>query len=317
MAFPIEEKLVIAIASSSVLTLDGARDAFREKGLEAYRAYQREHQHCILEKGPAFSFVKRLLDFNRIFPERMPVEVILLSHNDSDTGLRIMNSLNHYGLDVIRAAFITDDSPYRYLDAYNASLFLSGNSRDVEEAIDHGYAAGRVLPSTLNDAPDDEELRVAFDFDGVLADSSGEEVFQNRGLDGFHKNEYEKRLQPCPPGPLADLFRKLALLRDLESERQALDPAYKRRISLSIVTARSVPAHERVVSTLREWNVTVDRTFFLGGVNKGRILRTLRPHIFFDDQLTPHLDAAKDFTPSVHIPFGIIRKLNACKKEIF
>lgn len=40
-------------------------------------------------------------------------------------------------------------------------------------------------------------------------------------------------------------------------------------------------------------------------MDKGRILETLRPHIFFDDQQHPHLDAAKAFTPSVHIPFGI------------
>ena len=86
MAFPIEEKLVIAIASSAVLTLDAARDAFREKGLAAYRQYQREHQQDIMERGPAFTFVRRLLNFNKLFPEIQPVEVVLLSHNDADTG---------------------------------------------------------------------------------------------------------------------------------------------------------------------------------------------------------------------------------------
>ena len=65
MAFDIENKLVVAIASSAVLTLDEARDAFREHGLEAYRQYQREHQYDVLEKGPAFAFVKRLLNLSR------------------------------------------------------------------------------------------------------------------------------------------------------------------------------------------------------------------------------------------------------------
>ena len=74
------------------------------------------------------------------------------------------------------------------------------------------------------------------------------------------------------------------------------------------MTARSAPAHERVVSTLRKWNVTTDQTFFLGGVNKGRILAALRPHIFFDDQIHPHLDVAKDYTPSVHIPIHSYEK---------
>jgi len=308
MAFDIENKLVVAIASSAVLTLDAARDAFREHGLEAYRKYQREHQHDILEKGPAFAFVKRLLNFNRLFPDIQPVEVVLISHNDSDTGLRIMNSLKAHGLDISRAAFITDESPYLYLDAYNASLFLSKNPKDVEAALGAGYAAGTVLPSVLNDDPDDDSLRVAFDFDGVLADSSGEDIYKSQGLEGFHKAEAERAEIPCSPGPLTDLFRKLHHLREIELERQSREPAYRRRLSLSIVTARSAPAHERVVSTLRKWNLVTDRTFFLGGVNKGRILSALRPHIFFDDQQHPHLDAAKDFTPSVHIPIRNLEK---------
>ena len=302
MPFDIEHKLVVAIASSAVLTLDKARDEFREHGLEAYRKYQREHQHDVLEKGPAFAFVKRLLNFNRLFPDIQPVEVVLISHNDSDTGLRIMNSLKSYDLDICRAAFITDQSPYRYLDAYNASLFLSKNSRDVEAAIQAGYAAGTVLPSALNDDPEDDALRVAFDFDGVLADPTSELIYKGQGLAGFHKAEAERAEIPCSPGPLADLFQKLSQLRELEFERHAKEPEYRRRLSISIVTARSAPAHERVVSTLRKWNITTDQTFFLGGVDKGRILAALRPHIFFDDQIHPHLDVAKDYTPSVHIP---------------
>lgn len=299
---PVEEKLVIAIASSAVLTLDAARDAFREKGLAAYRQYQREHQQDIMERGPAFTFVRRLLNFNKLFPEIQPVEVVLLSHNDADTGLRIMNSLKHYELDVTRAAFITDEKPHHYLAAYNSSLFLSRNRRDVEDAIAAGFAAGTVLESALNDDPDDESLRVAFDFDGVIADGTCESVFKGKGLDGFNQMETEKAAVPHSPGPLAQLFRKLANLRDLEFERQAKEPDYKRRLSMSIVTARGVPAHERVVTTLRDWGIVIDKTFFLGGMNKGRILASLRPHIFFDDQIHPHLDTAKDFTPSVHIP---------------
>lgn len=304
MAFPIEEKLVVTIASSAVLTLDGARDAFREKGLGAYRQYQREHQNEIMARGPAFTFVRRLLNFNRLFPEISPVEVVLLSHNDADTGLRIMNSLKHYELGITRAAFITDEKPFHYLPAYNSSLFLSRNRRDVEEAIGAGFAAGTVLESALNDDPDDGSLRVAFDFDGVIADGSCEAVFKGRGLEGFNQMETERAAIPHSPGPLAELFRKLAALRDLEFDRQSKEPGYRRRLSLSIVTARGVPSHERVVTTLREWGITIDKTFFLGGMNKGRILASLRPHIFFDDQIHPHLDAAAEFTPSVHVPFA-------------
>lgn len=308
MAYPIEEKLVIAVASSALFQLDEADAVFRESGIRAYREYQREHENEVLKPGIAFPFVRRFLDLNTIFPERQPAEVVLLSRNDSDTGLRVFTSIEHYGLGIIRAAFTRGNSPFRYIPAYNVSLFLSANESDVNEAIKQGYPAGGVLPSAATDDSDDNELRVAFDFDGVIADDSAEKVFQKEGIEAFYQSETEKSDTAIAPGPLADLFRKLGNFRHLEDEREEKDRNYRRFLKTAIVTARSAPAHRRVVTTLRNWNITVDETHFLGGMSKGRILSTLRPHIFFDDQEHPHLDAAKDFTPSVHIPFGVVAK---------
>ena len=304
MAFQIEDKLVIGVASSALFELDEADSVFREKGLAAFRAYQLEHQHDILKKGVAFPFVKRLLAMNKYYPDSQPVEVVLLSHNDPDTGLRVFNSIQHYKLNIIRAAFTTGDSPFKYIPAYNVSLFLSANAADVRQANAEGYAAGQVLASTSEDSEEDEELRISFDFDGVIADDSAEYVYQKAGIDRFYEAEKARAAIPHSPGPLADLFAKLAKLRDLEDERAKHEPGYKRHIKTAIVTARSAPAHERVVTTLRAWNINVDQTFFLGGMDKGRILAILKPHIFFDDQVDPHLTSASHFTPSVYIPIN-------------
>ena len=308
MPFPIEDNLVVAVASSALFKLDEADEIFRREGLAAYRSFQHEHEEELLEPGIAFPFVRRLLELNRIFPEIQPVEVVLLSHNDPDTGLRVFHSIDHYKLDISRAAFTTGSSPFRYIPAYNVSLFLSGNEEDVREAMGKGYAAGLVLDSKVKDDPEDKELRIAFDFDGVLADDSAEKIYQAGGIRQFYLSETENAAQPHNPGPLAELFRKLGKIRALEDELLKKDPAYFRFLKTAIVTARSAPAHRRVATTLRNWDMTVDETFFLGGVNKGRVLSLLKPHIFFDDQRAPHLEMAKYFTPSVHIPFGITGK---------
>ena len=305
MSYPIEDKLVIAVASSALFALDEADMVFREKGVRAYRAYQREHENDVLKPGIAFPFVRRFLELNKVFPDRQPAEVVLLSRNDSDTGLRVFTSIEHYGLGIVRAAFTRGNSPFRYIPAYNVSLFLSANEEDVVDALNHDYPAGRVLPSATNDEEADDELRVAFDFDGVIADDSAEQVFQKEGMEAFYNSETAKAQTAIAPGPLGDLFRKLGNLRTLEDEREEQDHNYHRFLKTAIVTARSAPAHRRVINTLRSWNITVDETHFLGGMDKGRILETLRPHIFFDDQKHPHLDSAQPFTPSVHIPFGI------------
>ena len=145
MAFPIEDKLVIAVASSALFRLDVADEIYRSKGLSAYRRYQREHEDTVLEPGIAFPFIRRFLKFNEIFPDIQPVEVVLLSHNDPDTGNRVLRCIDHYGLDITRSAFLTDGHPVDYIDAYNVSLFLSGNESDVRDAIRRGFAAGYVL----------------------------------------------------------------------------------------------------------------------------------------------------------------------------
>ena len=306
MAFPIEDKLVIAVASSALFRLDVADEIYRSKGLSAYRKYQREHEDTILEPGIAFPFIRRFLKFNELFPDTQPVEVVLLSHNDPDTGNRVLRCIDHYGLGITRSAFLTDGRPVDYIDAYNVSLFLSGNESDVRDAISSGFAAGYVLDSKLNDDGNDDELRVAFDFDGVLADDSAEQVFQHDGIDGFWKSESSQAGVPLGPGPLADLFTKLSRLHTMEEERKSVAPDYHRFLRTAIVTARSGPAQWRLATTLRNWNITVDQTFTLGGMNKSRILKRLRPHIYFDDQWSPHLEAAKEYTPSVHIPFGCV-----------
>jgi 5'-nucleotidase len=118
-------------------------------------------------------------------------------------------------------------SPYAYLPAFNASLFLSANEEDVKSAIAVDYPAGLILPSRIADEDDDLELRVAFDFDGVRADDESETVFKrNNDLDEFHAHETLHMGRPHGPGPLADLFQKLAMMQRLEERARRRDAGY-------------------------------------------------------------------------------------------
>jgi 5'-nucleotidase len=305
MPYPIEKKLVIAVASSALFDLKESDAIFRSEGTDAYRKYQHEHQDDVLHPGVAFPFVRRLLGLNTEDPNEQPVEVILLSRNDPDTGLRVFKSIEAHGLNITRGAFLRGRSPYRYIGAFNASLFLSANETDVREAIIAGYPAGMVLDSAYEDKMDDNELRVAFDFDGVLADDEAEIVYQTtHDLDAFHMAETAKVLKAHNPGPVKELLHKIAKLQEHEREKAERDPTYTPKVRTAIITARNAPSHERMITTLRKWGIIVDETFFLGGVEKKRILEVFEPHIFFDDQRV-HLDSASGLVPSVHVPFGI------------
>ncbi|MGQ9865133.1 MAG: 5'-nucleotidase [Pseudanabaenaceae cyanobacterium] len=298
MSFPIEEKLVVAIASSALFDLTESHGVFEREGAKAYRAFQEQHLDVPLRPGVAFPFIERLLALNTWLPEVQPVEVVLLSRNSVATGRRVFRSIQHYGLNISRAAFTEGKPPFGYAPAFNAALFLSANATDVQQAIAAGYPAGTVLGqgSTLAEAI--TELRIAFDFDGVIADDEAETVFKEQDLAAFQSYEAARAHIPHQPGPLADLFQKLAWLQSLAGDR----------LRTAIVTARSAPAHERVITTLEHWGVNVNEAFFLGGIDKSRILSRLQPHIFFDDQRSHW---RSEIGAMVHIPFGIANRTEA------
>lgn len=304
MPYPIEHKLVIAVASSALFDLAESDRVFREQGEKACRQYQEAHLDKPLDKGVAFPFVRRFLSVNQKFPEQCPVEVVLLSRNSAITGKRVFHSIHHHDLDITRAAFLEGKSPYAYIPAFNTALFLSGNENDVLQAIDYGHPAGTVLPSQVVDDTDDAELRIAFDFDGVIADDASERVYKDGSLEEFQEHETSRSHIPHNPGPLGSLFRKLAHLQQLEDQAVAEDPDYRRVLRTAIVTARNAPSHERVITTLEHWGVNANEVFFLGGMKKDRILSVLKPHMFFDDQRS-HLESDAGDIPMVHIPFGV------------
>jgi len=302
MAYKIEEKFVIAIASSALFDLTESHTVFQNQGEDKYRIYQRENEMDILGKGVAFPLIKRLLSINT--DSFQPVEVVLLSRNDPDTGLRVFKSIEHYQLPISRAVFVTGNNPFRYMEAFNASLFLSANYQDVEKAVGMGYPAGCIYPSEFVDNDEDYELRLAFDFDGIIADDSAETVFQEGELKGFQIHETENASEPLPSGPLFRFFHEISKLQKIVSKISENDTSYKMKIRVAIATARNAPAHERVITTLRKFDIRVDEAFFLGGIDKARVLSIFQPHIFFDDQKS-HIESVAKVAPSVHVPFGI------------
>lgn len=308
--YDLQKMLVVGVASSALFDLTAADAVFKKEGEARYREYQEEHIADPLQPGVAFAFIQRLLSLNDLSEDGNPlVEVIVLSRNDPETGLRVMRSIAYHGLGISRAIFMQGRSPYAYMGALNMSLFLSQNERDVRVALEMGFAAGQVVGSPAAD-PNGSDLRIAFDFDGVLADDSSERVMQTDGLPAFHAHEAEHLEEPLPEGKLSEFLRGVNRIQDIEERRSAVDAAYNRRVHVAIVTARNAPSHERVIRTLQSWGVRVNDAFFLGGIEKAKVLRILKPHIFFDDQLK-HLEIAADEVPSVHVPFGVINEAKA------
>ncbi len=299
------EQLVIAVSSRALFDLEKEHALFEESGIEAYRKYQTEHKDEPLKPGVAFPFVRRLLFLNEVFgPDSF--KVIVISRNSPETGQRFFSSCRYYGLPIKAGAFTSGQSTFPYLSAYDASLFLSANRENVTNAINLGLPAGLVLPTDVqpNEVEKENELRIAFDFDGVIVDDESEKAYKESGLAGFEKLEQEKKYTPHSPGPLHKLFTKLARFQELDELRGKGNPYYKPSIRVAIVTARGAPSEQRLITTLKTFGMRAAELFLLDGISKAGVLEAFRPHIFFDDQIR-HLEGTKSKIPSVLIPFGV------------
>lgn len=291
------EKLVIAISSRALFSLDESHTIFEKDGIEAYCRYQIENEDIPLHPGVAFNLVKKLLALNEHDLVNPRVEVILLSRNSADTGLRIFNSIQHHGLDIGRAAFTRGESTHPYISAFGAHLFLSAEPGDVRKALDAGFAAATILPSDTTSNGNPAQLRIAFDGDAVLFSDESERIFKQSGLDAFENNEVKSAKLPLPGGPFKNF---LSMLHQIQLDY----PADTSPIRTALITARGAPSHERVIRTLRAWNIRIDEALFLGGKDKGKFLKAFGADIFFDDQ-QKHCESARQHVATGHVPHGI------------
>lgn len=302
MGLDLSSVLVVGISSRALFDLEDSNTIYDDEGLDAYREHQFKNENELLKEGTAFPLVKALLGLNKLVGKQL-VEVIVMSRNSPDTGLRIFNSIKHYSLPITRAAFSGGESLAPYLDAFDVDLFLSKSVEDVQGAIDVDVASAMLYNPPKDMVVDASQIRIAFDADAVIFSEESEHIYKTQGLEAFLKHESENVKKPMQEGPFAKLLKTLSYL-------QEHFPKEKSPIRLAIVTARNSPAHERVVQTLRTWKVNIDEAFFLGGISKDQVLKAFKAHIFFDDQKV-HLDDSSKVVPSGHVPYksdSVLRK---------
>ncbi|WP_050476401.1 5'-nucleotidase [Herbaspirillum rhizosphaerae] len=295
MAYDLSGMLVIGISSRALFDLEHENAIYDTEGVTAYSDYQRQHENDPLEPGTAFPLVKALLQLNTLIPDRRLVEVVVISRNSPDTGLRAFNAIETHKLDISRAAFTGGEPIVHYLEAFKIDLFLSRDKSDVQAAIDGGVAAAQLYTAPTNYVAPENQIRIAFDGDAVLFSRESEQIYAEKGLEAFVRHEQRHRNKAMKEGPLAKLLFALA-----EIQKQFTPETCPVRIA--IVTARNSPAHKRVIHTLRTWNVTVDEAFFLGGLPKADVLHAFGAHMFFDDQ-EGHVELASAVVPSGRVPY--------------
>jgi len=296
MPYDLSGVLVVGISSRALFDLEKENELFDTQGLDAYTSYQIRNINRYPRPGTGFRLIKNILSLNEGGGERK-VEVIVLSRNNPATSLRITKAIQYYGLDITRSAWTGGESLVRYLGPYKVDLFLSAHEKDVQRAVNAGFAAARIykFPKSKSQYRQDKNrIKIAFDGDAVLFSAESEKIYQSQGLEAFIKHERENALKPLPDGPFAPLLRAIA-------KAQYGVPEATAPIRTALITARNSPAHERVIRTLHTWNVRIDEAHFLGGVSKHEVLEAFGADIFFDDQ-DVHCSSASQLVPTAIVP---------------
>lgn len=292
MPVDLSDQLVIGVSTRSLFDLEKENEIFEKEGIEGYRKFQLEHENDPLQPGTAFYLVQSLLQLNEE-AKRQIVEVVIMSRNSPETGVRVMNSLKEHALPITRMAFSGGEPLAPYIDAFDIDLFLSKDIKDVQAVIDAKQCAAAVIyePPTDFD-PRDNRVKIAFDADAVLFSDESEYRYKSEGLDAFHKYESENEDIPLAEGPFANLLKKLSKIQEELPTGVELSS-----LRLAIVTARNAPSHMRVIKTFRKWGVYVDEAYFMGGLSKDKVLKAFGAHIFFDDQEV-HLKITSQYVPA-------------------
>ena len=312
MSVDLKDTLVIGISSRALFDLEKENDIFNSQGVAIYQKYQVDHEDSPLEKGTAFHLIESLLKLNSPGKEKNLIEVVIMSKNSPDIGLRILNSINYYNLPITRSAFTSGVSLSKYVDAFKVDLFLSKTESDIQDVIDSGKCAAALIYKAPEDyKPDEQTVRIAFDADAVIFSDDSEQIYKQDGLEKFKENETKNVNVPLEEGPFGKFIRLLSKVQ------QGLE---RNLMRIAIVTAREYPANVRVIKTLRSWGVNVDEAFFLGNLPKDKILKAFNAHIFFDDQDSNVLPASS-IVPSSRVPYRkdsplfISTELKSEKKE--
>ena len=318
MALDLSNTLVVGISATALFDLGEADQLFQErlkvdveKAVIEYRQYMLARESEPLLNGTGMPLIRALLELNKFHQkdEAPLVEVVVMSRNSPETGVRVFNNIRKLGLKISRHAFTGGESVADYIEAFDVDLFLTTNLKDAQKVMDAGKCAVALLkepPKDIEQLPSDQ-VRIAFDGDAVLFDESSELIFKSKGLDEFQQNEDLQQHVPMLEGPYASFLQKLAKLQSRLPFGVEMSP-----IRLAIVTARSAPAEMRVINTLRHWGVYVNEVFFLGGLNKAAILKAFKPHIFFDDQ-DLHIETASKLVPAGKVPYKTDSLLNKQK----
>ncbi|XP_078256251.1 cytosolic 5'-nucleotidase 1A-like [Rhinoraja longicauda] len=290
--------ITIAVSSRTLFNMAEERAIYETDGLESYVKFQQEHENEPLKKGLAFALMKALETVNSRLHELYPgtdemFDVVLMTNNHAQVGVRLINSINHYGLSIERFCLTGGTSPISYLKAYHTNLYLSSDPVKVAKALSEGIAAATLCHLDKDAQLSEQQLRVAFDGDSFVSQEPNEKSSKNYML-ADSLCDYEPKPTPqmqqtgrggaTEPGKglLVGFLEAIGKIqKKFYAKNQRMDCPI--RVYLIIKKGGSAVGL-KALKTIRSWGLDVDEAFILSGLSATVLLNKICPHIYLDEQ---------------------------------
>lgn len=287
--------LTVAVTARTLFHMEDGNRVFQEQGQAAFNKYMYDRRNIPLRPGAAFPLAMKLRGLKNKAGKPL-ARLQLLSRSSPVAGLRVMNSVQHYELPCEQAAFTREGDRFLYANSFKAKLFLSANAKDTAASIKAGIPAATLIPRETSESDAaDSTLRVAFDGDSVIFSDASDKIYLTQGLEKFRDHEVLAAETPLELGPFWPLFREL---HEIQAE------VGSELLRVMLLTARGLPAHGRVITTLIEEGIELDELVFAGGDPKGPILQAFKADIFFDDSQKNIDSALGSNILGGHVPYG-------------
>lgn len=285
----------IVIGVGALFNTTDAKKVYAKEGLDSFNSYMRKKENTPLKPGPAFAFIKKMMELKS---DDYKIKFVIVSRFSPTAGMRVMNSMIHYGLDLNQVIFCQQTERLKYVKAVDPHLFLSTHPEDIATALSMGVPAAVLTPrETKVTQEDDPYVRIAVDGDSCIFSDEADQKYRAQGLEAFRVHELENSKRVLGGGPLKPFVEGLAKI-------QSFYPKGECPIKLALVTARGCAAYERPIRTLRHWGITIDEAIFCDGDSKGKYLEAFGAEMFFDDSRPNCISSEEYGIPAGHVPNG-------------
>jgi len=143
------DQVRIAFDGDAVLFSEESELIYKEQGLEAFIAHEKENRDNPMKKGPFAKLLLTIANIQKKFKDKeSPIRTALVTARSAPTHERVIKTLNVWDVRIDEAFFLGGSEKYEVLEAFGADIFFDDQDAHLELSSDVVPSA-KVIHKTI------------------------------------------------------------------------------------------------------------------------------------------------------------------------